>query len=120
MSDRSKTPDNAPYEDATNPNDPSSGVHGDLPDAAPMENKPQGAQQIEIRVVDQQQNAVHFKIKATTKLDKVIRAFTERQNATQGSLRFLFEGHRIVDTDTPESVRSPRPLTSFVAKAGDN
>ncbi|KAJ4396960.1 SUMO protein smt3 [Gnomoniopsis smithogilvyi] len=105
MSDRSNTPEQAPYNDAPYPDNTYPGARDEAqPDALPVKDKAQGAKQIELRVVDQQSNEVIFKIKTTTKLGKIATAFTERQNATMGSLRFLFEGHRIVDTDTPESL----------------
>ncbi|KAJ4422154.1 hypothetical protein N0V82_003238 [Gnomoniopsis sp. IMI 355080] len=103
MSDRSITPQGSAYVD-----DPIKGypdaTNEPLPDAAPTNDNRQKAPQIEIRVVDQQGNECHFKIRTTTKFDKVFTAFTERQNVTQGSLRFLFDGQRVGGDDTPESL----------------
>lgn len=105
MSDRSNTPDGAFYKGSPCPESPNPSARDDFPpDAALKDDTPQRPQQVEILVVDMHQNEIHFKIKATTRLGKVTNAFIERQNAAPSSLRFFFEGKRIVDDDTPESV----------------
>lgn len=58
---------------------------------------------INIRVKDQDSNEVRFKIKSTTSLKKVMDAYCQRQGLQRDALRFLFDGDRVQDNDTPES-----------------
>lgn len=64
--------------------------------AAPVEH-------LNIKVTDNN-NEVFFKIKRSTKLEKLMTAFCERQGKTLASVRFLFEGQRVQPTDTPDTV----------------
>lgn len=48
---------------------------------------------------------VHFKIKKTTPLSKLMDAYCQRMGLARTSIRFLFEGSRIQDTQTPKEVR---------------
>jgi hypothetical protein len=61
-------------------------------------------EQLNVKVVDQDGNDLYFKIKKHTALKKVMDAYCERQGKTRGLVRFLFEGHRIQDNDTPDSL----------------
>jgi len=45
-----------------------------------------------------------FKIKKTTQLKKLMEAYAEKQGKSLASLRFLFDGERVNNTDTPEKV----------------
>lgn len=47
---------------------------------------------------------MQFKIKRTTMLKKLMDAYCSRMGTSAGSYRFLFDGHRINDDDTPESL----------------
>lgn len=62
-----------------------------------------GAEHLNIKVTDNN-NEVFFKIKRSTKLEKLMNAFCERQGKTMTSVRFLFEGQRVQPTDTPDTV----------------
>ncbi|KAI1503200.1 ubiquitin family protein [Biscogniauxia marginata] len=64
---------------------------------------PAGAEHLNIKVTDNN-NEVFFKIKRTTKLEKLMTAFCERQGKNVESVRFLFEGQRVQKTDTPDSL----------------
>jgi len=44
---------------------------------------------------------IHYRVKQTTQLVKVKKCFTERIGVPMNSLRFLYDGRRIVDEDTP-------------------
>jgi small ubiquitin-related modifier len=70
----------------------------DAPAAAPAEH-------LNIKVTDNN-NEVFFKIKRSTKLEKLMTAFCDRQGKTLSSVRFLFEGQRVQPTDTPDTVSS--------------
>lgn len=77
---------------------------------------PAGSEHLNLKVTDNN-NEVFFKIKRSTKLEKLMNAFCERQGKSPSSVRFLFEGSRCQPTDTPDTVRfSPRcasRLSSF-------
>ncbi|KAL0477187.1 small ubiquitin-related modifier sumo2 [Acrasis kona] len=47
---------------------------------------------------------VHFKIKRKTPLGKLMSAFVKRQNVGLGTMRFLFDGKRISEHDTADSL----------------
>jgi hypothetical protein len=64
----------------------------------------QAPTQLSVKVVDQDGNDLFFKIKKHTALKKVMDAYCERQGKTRGLVRFLFEGHRIQDNDTPDTL----------------
>ena len=66
---------------------------------------PAASEHLNIKVTDNN-NEVFFKIKRSTKLDKLMSAFCDRQGKNLNSVRFLFEGQRVQGTDTPDSVRS--------------
>lgn len=61
------------------------------------------SEHLNIKVTDNN-NEVFFKIKRSTKLDKLMTAFCERQGKSPASVRFLFEGQRVQPTDTPDTV----------------
>jgi len=68
--------------------------------------QPEGAataEHLNIKVTDNS-NEVFFKIKRSTKLEKLMTAFCERQGKSTSSVRFLFEGQRVQPTDTPDTV----------------
>jgi hypothetical protein len=64
------------------------------------------SEHLNIKVTDNN-NEVFFKIKRSTKLEKLMTAFCERQGKTVSSVRFLFEGQRVQPSDTPDTVRLP-------------
>lgn len=69
---------------------------------APAEEPPR-TEHLNIKVTDNN-NEVFFKIKRTTPLSKLMNAFCERQGKALSSVRFLFDGTRVNDTDSPDSV----------------
>lgn len=64
---------------------------------------PAQPEHLNIKVTDNN-NEVFFKIKRSTKLEKLMGAFCERQGKALNSVRFLFEGQRVQPTDTPDTV----------------
>jgi len=68
-------------------------------DAKPEENS---NEPITIRVKDQTGEETMFKIKKSTKMSKVFSAYAQRKGVEQASLRFLLDGERISETDTPK------------------
>ena len=48
---------------------------------------------------------VQFKIRPYTKLQKVMDTYSARISRERKELRFMFDGQRVLDDDTPENVR---------------
>ncbi len=67
-----------------------------------------GTEHLNIKVTDNN-NEVFFKIKRSTKLEKLMSAFCDRQGKTPASVRFLFEGQRVQPHDTPDTVSFATP-----------
>jgi hypothetical protein len=59
---------------------------------------------INIKVKDQQENEVFFKIKRTTPMEKLMNAYCQQKGMTFDSVRFMFDGVRVVKEDTPSSL----------------
>ena len=78
--------------------------------------KPEGgaaSDHLNIKVTDNN-NEVFFKIKRTTALKKLMDAFCERQGKAPSSVRFLFDGSRVLGTDSPDTVSNPSLHFPFV------
>jgi len=59
---------------------------------------------IKLKVVGQDSNEIHFRVKMTTNLGKLKRSYAERVGVAVASLRFLFDGRRINDDETPKQL----------------
>ncbi|KAJ1675437.1 SUMO protein smt3 [Spiromyces aspiralis] len=59
---------------------------------------------INLRVVSPDNQEICFKIKRSTRLEKLMNAYLERTNRAKGSIRFIFDGQRINPNDTPEDL----------------
>mmetsp|Transcript_1832 Transcript_1832/g.2702 ORF Transcript_1832/g.2702 Transcript_1832/m.2702 type:complete len:186 (-) Transcript_1832:278-835(-) len=57
---------------------------------------------ITIRVKDQTGEETMFKIKKSTKMKKVFEAYASRKGVDVAALRFLLDGERISETDSPK------------------
>ncbi|KAG6016276.1 hypothetical protein E4U54_001844 [Claviceps lovelessii] len=64
---------------------------------------PASPEHLNIKVTDNN-NEVFFKIKRSTKLEKLMNAFCERQGKSITSVRFLFDGSRVQPSDTPDAL----------------
>merc|ERR1739845_94294 len=64
----------------------------------------QSADHISLKVVDQEGNEVYFKIKRSTPLRKLMDAYCQRQAKTSDSIRFLYDGARVMPDSTPEEM----------------
>ncbi|KAH7325210.1 small ubiquitin-related modifier [Rhizoctonia solani] len=67
--------------------------------APPSENDP-----ISIKVVTSTGEEVYFKIKRNTKLKKLQGAYAAKVGKDVNTFRFLYDGNRINDEDTPSSL----------------
>ncbi|ORZ00434.1 ubiquitin-related domain-containing protein [Syncephalastrum racemosum] len=65
---------------------------------------PTATEHINIKVVGSDQNEVFFKIKRTTPLRKLMDAYCERQGKAAGSVRFLYDGNRVMPQNTPQEL----------------
>ncbi|KAL7580531.1 hypothetical protein ACA910_003659 [Epithemia clementina (nom. ined.)] len=59
---------------------------------------------ITVRVRDQTGEETFFKIKRTTKMQKVFDTFATRKGVQATSLRFMLDGERIDPTQTPKTL----------------
>uniref|UniRef100_A0A023FDA6 Small ubiquitin-related modifier n=1 Tax=Amblyomma cajennense TaxID=34607 RepID=A0A023FDA6_AMBCJ len=69
--------------------------------------KPEGSDSsdyIKLKVVGQDGNEIHFKVKMTTQMGKLKKSYSERVAMSVSSLRFLFDGKRISDDETPKQL----------------
>lgn len=64
---------------------------------------PAPAEHLNIKVTDNN-NEVFFKIKRSTKLEKLMKAFCERQGKDLNTVRFLYDGDRVTQNDSPDTV----------------
>ena len=53
---------------------------------------------------------VSFKIKRKSPLKKLMDVYAQRQGGTPSAYRFIFDGNRIVETQTPDDVRAALSL----------
>jgi hypothetical protein len=72
---------------------------------------------VEIKVRNKEHDTF-FKVKSTTSLARIKAAWCDRNGKNAKSVRFLFEGQRVQDGDTPESVRSCYPSGPRLYTAG--
>merc|ERR1739844_683630 len=59
---------------------------------------------IKLKVVGQDSNEIHFRVKQTTQMGKLKKSYSERVGVPVSSLRFLFDGKRINDDETPKAL----------------
>ena len=61
---------------------------------------------IKLKVVGQDSNEFNFCIKQTTQMGKLKKSYSKRVGVPVTSLRFLFDGRRITDDDTPKTLET--------------
>ena len=59
---------------------------------------------ITLRVKDQHGNETFFKVKKTTKMEKVFKAYAQRRGVPPNTLRFLVDGERVANSETPKTL----------------
>ncbi|EEH17928.1 hypothetical protein PABG_00491 [Paracoccidioides brasiliensis Pb03] len=75
-------------------------------DTTPQENTSAAqppSEHLNIKVTDNN-NEVFFKIKRSTQLKKLMEAFCQRQGKDMTQVRFLFDGTRVRQDDTPDTL----------------
>eukprot|EP00884_Botryococcus_braunii_P020602 jgi/Botrbrau1/7225/Bobra.0021s0010.1 len=70
-----------------------------------MEAKPkQESEVIQLAVKDQNGTEVQFKVKMSTKFEKIMNAYAQKKTIEATTIRFLFEGQRLNPAATPAEV----------------
>ncbi len=59
---------------------------------------------LNIKVASQDGEEMHFKIKETTTLDRLMTAYCERKGVPPDSMRFLYDGIRIAPDKSPKDL----------------
>lgn len=62
------------------------------------------SQHIQIKVRSTDSNEVFFRIKKTTPLRKLMDVYCDRLGQPRGTIRFIYEGERITNEDTAQSL----------------
>lgn len=65
----------------------------------------QSAEHITLKVKSQNGNELFFKIKKSTQLKKLMDAYCSRNGVIPTTVRFLFDGNRIRESDTPNDLQ---------------
>jgi len=73
-------------------------------DSANKDGGDKSSEYIRLKVVGQDNSEIHFKVKFTTPMGKLKKSYSERQGVPITTLRFLFDGKRINDDDTPKAL----------------
>ena len=60
--------------------------------------------QINVRVKSQTKGETHFKVRTTTKFEKIFKAYCARESIAVDSVRFIYDGDRIQGHQTPGDV----------------
>eukprot|EP00614_Pseudopedinella_elastica_P025744 CAMPEP_0172614648 /NCGR_PEP_ID=MMETSP1068-20121228/53638_1 /TAXON_ID=35684 /ORGANISM="Pseudopedinella elastica, Strain CCMP716" /LENGTH=100 /DNA_ID=CAMNT_0013419509 /DNA_START=45 /DNA_END=347 /DNA_ORIENTATION=+ len=64
----------------------------------------EAANTITIRVRDQTGEETFFKVKKTTRMEKVFTTYAQRKGVAMSALRFLIDGERVNPSQTPEEL----------------
>eukprot|EP00095_Tigriopus_kingsejongensis_P005229 snap_masked-scaffold585_size130225-processed-gene-0.8 protein:Tk05229 transcript:snap_masked-scaffold585_size130225-processed-gene-0.8-mRNA-1 annotation:"ubiquitin" len=62
------------------------------------------SEQLNLKVIGQDGQLIQFKIKKSTPFRKLMNAYCDRQKLSQSAMRFMFDGNRLLETDTPKSM----------------
>jgi Ubiquitin-2 like Rad60 SUMO-like len=89
--------------------------HDQSPSGPPADAPQTVSEHLNIKVTDGN-NEVFFKIKRSTKLEKLMNAFCERQGKQMSTVRFLFDGQRVQPTDSPDTVSPVHASSVFLAR----
>jgi len=59
------------------------------------------SEQLNLRVIGQDGEVIQFKIKSNTPFRKLMSVYCDRLKLVQNNIRFVFDGNRIQEADTP-------------------
>ena len=76
---------------------------------------------IKVNFVTQDGNEIYFQMKMGTRLGQLMHAFCRRRRVSMNSVRFLFDGNRINETQTPERLEfeNDELIDVMVEQCGD-
>lgn len=66
--------------------------------------KMDGEERITIMISDDHDNGMQFRIKPNVPLKKMFQHYADKQSVSRNDLRFYYNGQKLQDTDTAESV----------------
>jgi small ubiquitin-related modifier len=71
---------------------------------------------VNLTVKDPQGEETYFKVRRVTKMKKLFSAFCRKSNTDPNSMRFFYQGERILDDQTPEDLglRDGDKIDAFV------
>jgi ubiquitin len=64
----------------------------------------EGSENINLKVMDRNGNIMHFKMKRKKQLKKLMEVYCARQSLQMEQIRFLFDGNRLRDSQTPDEL----------------
>lgn len=64
----------------------------------------ESSKKILLRTLDQEMGEIHFQMKICAPLGRLKEIYAQRRGVAKEAFRFLFDGRRIDDADTPESL----------------
>jgi len=73
---------------------------------------------IKLKVVGQDSNEIHFRVKMSTQMGKLKKSYSERVGVPVSSLRFLFDGRRINDEETPKEMEQDDVIEVYQEQTG--
>jgi small ubiquitin-related modifier len=75
---------------------------------------------LSLKVKSQDGNEVYFKVKKTTTFSKVMNAYCKKVGADMSSVRFLFDGQRLREEQTPADLdmEDEDEIDAMVAQTG--
>merc|ERR1712224_247947 len=73
---------------------------------------------IKLKVVGQDSNEIHFRVKMSTNMGKLKKSYAERVGVPVSSLRFLFDGRRINDDETPKALEMDDVIEVYQEQTG--
>lgn len=106
MSGEQETPNSLPSTSETNDNGQSNEQSTSACALDVVEEKASSSDEyIRLRVITSDMtNEVHFRVKSATALGRLKRSYCSKLGYQENELRFVFDGHRIVDEDTPKKL----------------
>ncbi|XP_003747456.1 small ubiquitin-related modifier [Galendromus occidentalis] len=75
---------------------------------------------IKLKVKGQEGDEIHFRLKMTTPFSKIKKNYAERVGVAAGSIRLIFDGNPVSDSDTPRnlSLEDDDIIEAFVEQTG--
>jgi len=95
------------------PTDPNISVSATEPATQPADRDPNAPVEI---IVSDGNNQMCFKLHKNTKMGKLMARYAENQGRNRASMRFLFDGDKVVDGDTPASVSALNLMALFASR----